>query len=120
MPDINGDFPAFPHGRILTPIPRNIPLRVVKANLRAGQPVFVILEPGDMTRYDLVLGYMQGYGYYVVRLEHGADFPKAVYLCENYDPSELAPLTNGNTHTGWVLDWWLRGVLGMKPWEDGR
>lgn len=102
------------HGKPMEPEPINLRLSEIYPRLATGQPIHAVLEPGDATRYELVIMWLLHYGYFVARIERGDDTPRGVYLAEHYDIEELLPL-GSNPWTIQVFDWWIRIALGMPP-----
>lgn len=105
------------HGTPMKVEPRNISMDSARATLRNFQPVYCVLEPGDGTRYEVVVMYMRGYGYMFCRVDRGEDKVRGVYLSDHYHPDELIPAAGRNDWTLVLLDWWLRQLLGMKPYQ---
>lgn len=96
--------------------PVNISVDEIQLRLRAVTPVRVILEPGDATRYELVLVPQSGspkdtvtgnspLHLIVVRAIGGSTLSAVViqmYKGE-YWPGQFAPISNNNEHTQNVL-----------------
>lgn len=108
-------------GKELSLEPINISMDEVVKELQHGETVYVILEPGDATRYELLITPLWGWQRRMVPL--GEQKPWRWLLVtrmnqsENNHPSiriqrgfwigELEPLTRNNIHTHAIFAWWL-------------
>ena len=77
--------------------------------------VFVILEPGDATRYCLLVTEVNGI-YWIIRMETpGAPFSDAIGAVSiakmKFAPFDLKPLARGNIHTEMVLYHFLKEFI---------
>jgi hypothetical protein len=114
----------FYRGRTLTPDPVGGTLHDVADRLNIERPVIVHLEPGDGTRYDLVLApiLLEEGGIEIVshlcvtRTVDGPDggFRAGAVLvhCDAADPDywlgEIRRLADGHAWTEQLFDWWFR------------
>lgn len=110
----------------LTSEPTNLTLAEVASLLRSGHPVHVRLEPGDCTRYELLLvptlavvgkaSVVPGpQWFWVMRVRLGGPCPSVLVEVGGW-PGELEPLALGNDWTYQVLAWWweeLTQALGL-------
>lgn len=124
--------PDFEYGgRLLSPEPTNLSLKVLAGGLSAGHTAYAQLEPGDATRYDILLVPMwgpAGFGgpydredykwLFITRLRSGGSVPSLGCMIRrdfrSYDFQEIA---GGNTHTANLLAWWhvcLQLEMGYK------
>lgn len=107
----------------MDPKPVNRALFEVCQGLRRGYPQAVTLEPGDMTRYDLLITPLRPavdtifhYGFsgedcalLVTRVIGGDPRGSTVVINEvSYGELEIA---HGNEWSGILLRWWLNGLL---------
>lgn len=107
----------------MDPQPANITLIEAVHALRRGIPQAITLEPGDMTRYDLLITPLRPaddtifhYGFggedcalLVTRVIGGDPAESSVIINEvEHRPLEIA---HGNEWSGILLRWWLKGLL---------
>lgn len=67
---VDSKLPVRIHGKYLNYEPKNLPIDFAVRYFDKGEPVFIRLEPGDATRYDMLL----------TPLTH----PSAVKICPTY------------------------------------
>lgn len=80
--------------------------------VRQGVPLYVVLEPGDGTRYDLVVSRLaraerlpgEPMQFVVSRIQSGTHVASQLFDAEKPDASAIA---NGNDWSATVLAWWL-------------
>lgn len=114
------------HDREFTLEPVNVSFATVVSHLkRTGKPIFVELEPGDATRYCLIvclLGNDTG-NLDILAVIRTNDFPlysdsvgSAVVTlrdcaeCSFEFEREIEHMSKGNPWTGEVLGWWVRNL----------
>lgn len=102
----------------MTREPSNIEFDVVIARLKQGLSVAVILEPGDGTRYDLHIAYMDEQSrLMVMRTSGSGGYMRAAGIldCWSMDSSEnqqaITILADHNDWTRDVFAWWFAQVV---------
>ncbi len=99
--------------------PTNVGVDLLLTRLRSKRMIRVILEPGDMTRYDLVLGFEQMlFGtrstFVAIRCSSSGDPIGTVILDatpRTLKSYEMADMSANNEWTAEFLAWWLTGLL---------
>lgn len=122
--DLTPAGPAY-FGKLLNPEPSNFAMRkLVEALTQFSVPVYVQLDPGDSTRYDLLItplsgiladvGGATGLPYWgprhtllITRLTSSAKPLASAVVCPDIFAGELDEVANGNPHTLAVLSWWI-------------
>lgn len=116
---------AFNHA--MKPEPSNITLRHVLDLLHDGRTVYVCLEPGDATRYDLLITPVSGicvgdtvygrlpswgkeYSIMVTRLI-GMRPAFSNMIAPNMFDGELLEIANNNQWSKTLLNWWTQIVV---------
>lgn len=107
--------PLLYHGRPMKLDPVDEPLSALKERMAKGQPIYAKLEPGDGTRYELIVTHLPHYGTLVARIDYGVERVRGVYLGDHFPARELVPMCGPNPWTRTFLDWWLHALLGMPP-----
>lgn len=117
------------YGKPMRADPQNMPIGYVVSSLLDGHSVYVDLQPGDGTRYELLLQPLDAFlydqtgtvgvpswepGYLLVtRLIGGQPVASVIIGAvpdESLGMSELMPLSHGNAWTLDLLTWWLACV----------
>jgi len=101
--------------------PRNVSLAALAALLRhATVGYYVILEPGDATRYDLALVRDHRNGLVVTRLRGNEPVAHAFFYdgMSRFALAEAAQLlASEDSHTAVVLGWWVVGLCVAIGWS---
>ena len=110
--------PLLYHGKPMDLRPRNISVLQVRQYLDNNLTTNVVLEPGDGTRYTLVLA-PAALLVWVIRTETAGDLNSDAIgvvpvgrWCGAVTAFDLQPLTRGNEWTGLVLAAFLNTIVG--------
>lgn len=97
------------HRTLMRREPVNIGWDALVERLRGEDAARVVLEPGDGTRYDLVLARVRG-GLFLTRYVGGDPIGTELVTAWTVDEA-AALLRNSNAWSAQLLAWWLRQVL---------
>lgn len=114
------DYPLTRYGQEMTPEPMNTRIHLVQIALHQGVPIRAVIEPGDATRYELVVTNLFTRGIIVTRIDGTHSTTVHLDGMDANTREDLIPLCNRNHWTQEVLYWWLTIAMDVEYLdEDG-